>query len=233
MKSVCCVMLANGRPEMVRRAVASFKAQEYPEKWLLIWNTGGRNDFLELEDGDVAIVYSPQPGAIGQMRNRANMGAFDIFPDECDYFAHWDSDDWSHPLRLSEQVELCDRSRADVVGYKEVLFWDSSAFGAAWSYRSQHPTGVVGASLLYPRATWERKHFPTVNIGEDTVWLLNNRFKVHASPSTWSPRGLPNHEPRMICGIHGGNTSSKIVPTAAEWKREIAFDRYCEPRMTL
>lgn len=254
MKTVVCIMLANGRPEMVRRAVASFHAQEYKAKRLLIWNTGG--DDLEEHLGDGVTVRYSGHDAIGTLRNAANTAAASIF--SADVFAHWDSDDWSHPRRLTEQMELLENARAEIVGYRECLFFDTSKapsiaaigpvlaamkpavdrvagriFGEAWIYRTGNPAAPIGASMMYPRATWERTPFPPNHAGEDTIWLLKGRFKVHAVPSTWDFRGLPNFEPRMICSIHGANTSSKIEAGRVEWKREPLFDLYCRTRMEL
>ncbi len=234
-------MLANGRPEMVRRAVNAFHAQTYGEKMLLIWNTGGREDFDELEHDDVAVVYSPDPGSIGTLRNRANGCAVDLFKSEAEVLAHWDSDDWSHPRRLSEQMELLENTRADLIGYREGLFWDTYGFDtglvsqAAWTYRNANPKGPFGSSFLYPAETWKRVPFPPQHVGEDTLWLLrgSGKVKIHAVPSTWDFRGLPNFEPRMICQIHGGNTASAIQPGKPEWKREPIYDAYCHERMKL
>lgn len=265
MKSITCIMLADGRPEMVRRAVASFHAQEYREKRLLIWNTGGREDFRELEGEDVAVAYSPDPGPVGTLRNRANGCALDLFPSDAEVLAHWDSDDWSHPRRLTEQMELLENTQADVIGYREGLFFDATVArremvddvvctvddegrrvmtrrarrfdplqnlaGEAWIYRALNPKFALGASMLYPAATWKRVPFPALNVGEDHFWLMSGRLRVHAVPSTWSWRGLPNHEPRIIFSIHGRNTSSAIIPDAVEWKREPLFDGYCLERM--
>lgn len=232
MLTVVCIMLANGRTEMVRRAVESFHAQEYPAKQLVIWNTGGRTDFYEHEvEGVVAVVYSPIEGSIGMLRNRANAAAVAVFP-EVDVYAHWDSDDWSHPRRLVEQVALLENCRADLVGYREGLFWDSTA-GEAWIYRNGNPAAPFGASFLYPREMWERSPFPSRNVGEDTLWLLQlSGRKIFGVPSTFQPSGL-NEAPRMICGIHGDNTSSRIQPGVKEWSRAPQFDEYCRGIMAL
>lgn len=236
MKTVACIMLANGRREMVARAVASFHAQELAEKQLIIWNTGARGDFDEHEAEDVVVAYSEEPGSIGVLRNRANQLAIDLFHDEIGYFAHWDSDDWSQPRRLDEQIELLGRGSArwDLVGYRECLFWDQrpGQFCGAWIYRNANPAGAIGSSFLYPRATWERQPFPRKHAGEDTQWLLNGRFRIFATPSTFAFHGLPI-EPRMICSIHGGNTSSKISPGKPEWTRTPQYDDLCRSRMAL
>lgn len=242
MKTVCCIMLANGRAEMVARAVASFHAQDYPEKRLIIWNTGAACEFDKFDnwkDGRVAVIDSESRAAIGGLRNAANASGLRLW-DEVDIFAHWDSDDWSHPKRLTECVELLKNTAADVVGYRECLFFDTRpgraryvTDGEAWTYRNGNPSSPIGSSMVYRREAWERKPFPLNHTGEDTLWLLNGRFKIHAVPSTWSWTGLPNHEPRMICAIHGENTASEIKPGAAEWQRSPIFDAYCRERMRL
>jgi hypothetical protein len=232
-QTVACIMLANGRAEMVRRAVAAFKAQEYPAKRLLIWNTGPAGDFrdMKIEDEEVGITWSSTPGGIGELRNSANAAALRFWP-EVAIFAHWDSDDLSHPRRLVEQVELLENTHGDLVGYREALFFDSRKSGEAWTYRTGNPGAPIGASMMYLRSAWERKPFPPNNTGEDTLWLLHGKFKTMAVPSTWSPAGLPNHHPRIICGVHGGNTSMKSIPQGvAEWKRAPEFDDYCRRRM--
>jgi len=234
-KTVCCVMLVNGRPEMVRRAVESFKAQDYLDASLVIWSTGPREEFCEYEDESqcIMVVHTPDFVSIGRSRNEANEWAGLLLCPDVDLFAHWDSDDWSHPKRLTEQVALLEHTGANVVGYREVLFYDQrpGQFCGAWTYRGRNPSWPVGASMMYRREVWERFPFPLHNIGEDTRWLQSGKLgKIHAVPSTWNASGPM--EPRMICGIHGENTSSQIKPNSAEWRRTPEHDEYCRVRMT-
>lgn len=236
-KSVVCVMLANGREAMVRRAVASFHAQEYKRKRLLIYHTGTEDipDDLVDDDGEVTVVYSPVSGSIGSLRNRANIAAVAVIDFGLDVYAHWDSDDLSHPRRLSEQVALLEHTGADLVGYRECVFYDQrpGQFSGAWIYRGRNPSWPIGSSFLYRREAFERCPFPDKSIGEDTHWLLNHpKLKTHAIPSTWQASGIPM-EPRMICSIHSDNTSSKIVPSAVEWTREPRLDEYCRTKMAI
>ena len=255
MKSVACIMLARGREAMVARAVASFFRQDYERKRLMIWNTGIPlsipHDLFALEQ--LAVVDSRETSSIGRLRNRANLSAIGIF--DVDLYAHWDSDDWSHPRRLSEQVALIEHTGADLVGYRECVFWDSTkceievdptipfgrgcvkgtvkSVGEAWIYRGRNPSWPIGSSFLYRREAFERFPFPDKSVGEDTEWLLRHpKLKTHAIPSTWQASGIPM-EPRMICSIHSDNTSSKIVPSAVEWTREPRLDQYCREKMAL
>ncbi len=114
-------MLASGREEMVARAVRSFQAQTYRNKRLLILDNGRPRIQASLP-GNAAYVTA-DPASIGVLRNVANKFAGQLTG--ADIIAHWDSDDWSHPNRIAEQVALLQSSGAECVGYNEMLFWNT------------------------------------------------------------------------------------------------------------
>jgi hypothetical protein len=118
-----------------------------------------------------------------------------IYPD---IILHWDSDDWSHPNRIAEQVALLESSGKQCVGYRDMLFWRlcpgcwtgnswlplcpkccphcKGLGGEAWLYANRQPTYCLGTSLCYWRSVWEAKPFPDLpkgkgSTGEDTQWL--------------------------------------------------------------
>jgi len=122
---VCCVCLTADRQELTERAVRCFEAQTYQKKWLLIYDTGREELTLDgigatLQDAArrVSIVREAGGRSIGALRNAANALVM-----HCDIIAHFDSDDHSHPNRITEQVALLKASGADAVGYHEMLFW--------------------------------------------------------------------------------------------------------------
>ena len=203
--TVVCVMLVNGRPEMTRRAIASFRAQTYERKRLLIYDTSEdtvayncaifrRNEAdlqddieVSLDDELITVIESCANNlhcarkTIGYLRNCANRAAIES---GADLIAHWDSDDWSHPRRLEEQVALIESSGKMCVGYRELLFWDTRnesrktvptgeeipgplgmhpvfgfAPGEAWLYHNPEPRWATGASFLYRRELWEQQPF--------------------------------------------------------------------------
>jgi hypothetical protein len=169
------------------------------------------------------------------LRNLANAlacgGALDA-----EIIAHWDSDDWSSPERLTEQVELLQSSGARVVGYSEALFWDTSiktlhVDGArqceAWLFSSPNPKYMIGTSLMYNRSVWEKTPFDNLDAAEDLIWQNKIKAKDKASVSSLRP------EPRLIASIHGGNTTAKITPGAREWVRSPEYDAICRERMKL
>lgn len=212
--TVACIMLANGRPEMVARAWKSYRAQTYAERVLLQFDNDGIR-------------------SIGALRNEANSKT------NCDIIVNWDSDDWSHPNRIAEQVALLQSSGAECVGYNEMLFWkelDVSRTGAhhdkwsgAWLYRAAIPAYAIGTSMCYWRETWERNSFPDRSEGCDDLEWFNSGVKI-VSESAMHEIGT---SAAMIASIHGGNTCSKIDAKAREWTRVPEWDSYAREAMKL
>lgn len=240
---VLAVMLANGRAPMVERGIKSFLGQTYTEKHLLVFDNG-ETELQIAASLLVTVVWSPPNGktrSIGELRNIANAMVVDV--GQSDIIAHFDSDDWSSPGRLTDQVALLQASGAEAVGYSEMLFWkhqevidpgddieDEYGYGPdvepgeAWLYSSPNPQCLLGTSLCYWASAWRKRPFPHVNTAEDHLWLLKTK-KAGASA------GVQN--PMMIASIHGSNTSSAIQPGKREWKRAAYADSICRERMKL
>jgi glycosyltransferase involved in cell wall biosynthesis len=182
---------------------------------------------IESWTGPARLVSYPNDGGktIGALRNEANALA------RADILVHFDSDDWSHPNRIAEQVALLQSSGADVVGYREMLFWRDDG-GEAWLYSNKNPGYALGTSLCYWRRTWERKPFPATSYGEDLQFCTG--LKVCGVPA-FGCSGEAYHDPRMIARIHHGNTSTAYKPEnmarASEWKRVPEWDQYCRSVM--
>ncbi len=260
---VVCVMLANGREEMVWRAIKSFHSQTYERKALFVLDTGES----ELPIMNAHGVYSEYyPGlridkkTIGELRNTAN-GFTNPKCLNADIIAHWDSDDWSGPQRLTEQVALLQSSGADCVGYSDLLFWDTRnghrtrmvgdteltshvAVNEAWLYTRPTKMCVPGTSLMYWRKTWEGKPFPSlpgrmegaVPLGEDVVW--QSGLKVEATTSI-GPRVADDeffYQPRMIASLHGSNTMAfgySQMEHLQEYRKAPEWDSYCHRVMEI
>jgi cellulose synthase/poly-beta-1,6-N-acetylglucosamine synthase-like glycosyltransferase len=231
--TVCCVMLVNGRDAMIKRAIASFRAQTYDvvSRWLLILNTGEKPCSLDGSDAENEIEFRCRHHngkTIGALRNIANACSSSV-----DLIAHWDSDDWSHPRRLEEEVALLEATGKQLVGYRELLFWDTRTKvslkdvpsgryltahhdGEAWLYRNPDPRWVCGASMLYRREAWEECPFDDAPHEDQRWWLKNAERCIGVSAlqsSNVDADDCSLSEPRMICGIHGvqgkgGNTEA-------------------------
>ena len=250
---VCALMLVNSRPAMTYRAIASFRAQTYSNAVLVVWDTGAQRVEPKQEPFDRVWWWTGTPRSIGAMRNDAIAWALSGPTPHPDIFVHADSDDVMHKDRLSEQVALLQSSGAEVVGYRECAFWDSRKVqgggiagawvrgqaGEAWIYRAPDPRHIVGASMAYTRATWERNKFRDINTGEDYHFAmrcnvvgvsgLNGNYEHTKNPLD----GSWEMEPRLICGIHGSNTADYSKLSRQTWRREPGLDRICAERMKL
>lgn len=233
---VCAIMLVNGRAAMVRRAVASFRAQTYRNKALVVWDTGKISTGATYEGpylpniNVVRVTEGAAAKTIGGLRNQANEEAECM---GCHIICHWDSDDWSHPQRIAEQVELLQASGADCVGYREALFWDTrpGQFAGAYLYRDPLPTHCLGASMCYWRRTWERRPFDHISHGEDARFQAG--CKTHGVSAL--KIGDLDVEPRIIFGIHGDrqNGNYDLSKSYGVWKRSAAWDEHCAQVMQL
>jgi glycosyltransferase involved in cell wall biosynthesis len=230
--SVVAILLTADRPEMTRRAVECFRAQTYENKRLIIIDTGqSRNDGHVYigragQKDRERLLWNPSAGeTIGELRNmaiRQSQRAVDI----C---VHWDSDDWSHPNRIAEQVALLQSSGADVVGYREMLFWNDVS-RETWLYSNPDPRYCLGTSLCYWRKTWERKPFEATSQGEDARFCAGLNCVGGLTFAGVYANGRCTLEPRMIARIHAGNTSTGYTPEnmrRAEWRRAPEWDAHC------
>ena len=250
--TVCAIMLTRDRPELAARAVECFRKQTYADLQFFGLDTGEKcaKDTPYGEPLATTVWMPEQCGkrTIGELRNGAIKGALGYF--NFDIVVHWDDDDWSHPNRIVEQVELLQSSAADVVGYRDMLFWREGVLegegracsrpSEAWLYEHQTPARpyALGTSLCYWRKTWERHHFANETQGVEDHWL---REKKVVSVSAMGPYGtaLANRPAiynnpetvRMIARIHGGNTSNGykleeyVAKGSKEWKRVPEWDQ--------
>jgi len=220
--TVVCVMLTADRPHLARRAVESFRSQTYPAKRLLILDSGKEMEpDLDNEDRSEFWVPAPTGLTIGELRNKTA-----AFWTEYPIYVHWDSDDWSHPNRIAEQVALLQSSGADCVGMNEVVFWKTNE-REAWLYTNRNPGYCVGSSLMYWRKTWERKPFAATSQGEDLQFCTGLKCVGVSS--------LASGESRLIARIHDGNTSTAYRPEsmlrASEWRRLPELDEAARRKM--
>jgi hypothetical protein len=175
----------------------SFRCQTYKNKGLLIYDNGlGPSPVVRSIDREIVIVRHKD--TIGGLRNAANAIA------NAEVIVHWDSDDWSAPTRIADQVSRLLETGKAVTGYHSMRFTDGEKW---WKFNGPAQYGL-GTSLCYRRGWWERHQFQRVNVCEDRrfvdeAWNGGQYVGVDAGDM-------------MFATIHAGNTSPRQV-SSSNW----------------
>jgi O-antigen biosynthesis protein len=198
---VTCIMPTANRRDFVARAIRYFQQQDYENRELLVLDSG--DDLIaDLIPSDPAIRYvkAHDQRSLGAKRNFACQLA------SGDYILHWDDDDWSSPSRVSTQMRAMHRHPdIDICGLSNLYFYNPTS-GQAWLYT--HPSGshawLSGNTLCYRKSLWQKRPFPEINEGEDTlfVWALNERQMLALPDSGF-----------FVATVHAHNTSPKRTQT--------------------
>jgi O-antigen biosynthesis protein len=208
---VSAIMPVYGNREMVECALVSFLSQDWPNKELIVIDDSPEAmadlfliqvslpdtcvRHIRFDDHLVRYVRAVSRMKIGPKRNLAcDMAHGEII-------VHFDSDDWSAPSRITDQVLTLLASGKSVSGYHSMLFWDGHS-KEAFKYKGSDDYSL-GSGLCYRRAFWE-KH-PFVAEGpknwEDNVFVqaARNENEIVAVDAG----------NLMVARIHPGNTCPK------------------------
>lgn len=168
---VSCIMPTADRRPFVAMALASWAAQDYPSRELIVVDDGAEpvGDLVEAVPGARYLRLTAR-ASIGEKRNlacRAARGAI---------IAHWDDDDFYAPDRLSYQCEPIVSGRADITGLEnryvlqlpEGRFWTTTAR----VHRRMFVGDIHGGTLVYRRSLVERGAvYPHTSLAEDAEFL--------------------------------------------------------------
>lgn len=195
MTLVSCVMPARGRQEWARLAVQCFLSQDYPAKELVILDDADDPAFPEgLSESGVRYHRTDTRMNVVDKRNAVNALA------NGDIIAHFDSDDWSDPTRLSRQVELMRTSQKALVGFHSMLFFEPVTQSVAKYIGARNY--ACGTTLLYRKSFWEVHPFSRprlVDYGSDNIF-------VRVAKET-NQLASVDAETLMVARVHPGNTS--------------------------
>ena len=182
---------------MVSKALACFEAQTWPALELVILDDTDDPSFPQPPAGD-NVVYEalPNRAVVGTKRNIANALA------RGEIIVHWDSDDWSDPGRIADQVERLMSSGRAITGYHSMLFYDETT-GAAYKFHATPGRYALGTSLCYRKDWWKANTFPEKAVGEDNAFIQPALRGIHKQLITTGAEQL------MVARIHRGNTSPK------------------------
>jgi glycosyltransferase involved in cell wall biosynthesis len=191
------------RRRYIPAAIRCFQAQTYPNKELAVLDNG-TDIIADLVPCDGRIRYYRIDGpryTTGAMRNACAERA------QGTILAHWDDDDWSHPMRLMEQHRYMLSMSVSMVGYNEMYFIAEEQ-RKAWLYRNPE-LYAMGTSLMYTREYWKAHRFPDLAVAEDTAFIYNAQHRRAMSTKAAGDR--------MIARIHAGNTCNKDYLCEPMW----------------
>lgn len=201
---ISCIMPTADRLNCVPHAVNQFLAQTYPDKELIVLDSGNYNcERLVREHPSVKYVRTTAKW-IGDLRNEA------IRHTAGDVISHWDDDDLHHPSQLAYLMDFMTHNNADVVGINRPLFLDVRSH-EMWSHIKAEYGWVHGSTLMFTREIAERFPFQG-DRGQDRVFV---RQCVKAGVI---PRAA-GHNDVHVNLIHEHNTSPKRTEQAG-WLKE-------------
>lgn len=161
---ITCVMVTNGRHELVKKSVWCYAQQTYLNKNMVILSQGTdeQNSAIEhhlksLDRSDIFFMPAPRDICLGMMRNTSvEIATGDII-------CQWDDDDLYHPDRLTTQYNTL-RSNSSIVAclYCDFLKYYRTAGELYWCDWSGE--GVPLHRLLCGSVMFHKKLFGMFNV---------------------------------------------------------------------
>lgn len=197
---VSCVLPTRNRAAFIPHAIRSYQSQTYPFRELVIVDNGtDETASLIPDDPTIRYVRVTGPQTTGEMRNLCGQHA------QGDIICHFDSDDWSAPERVADQVARLGVTGV-VTGYHSMYFYDERDGRCyQWQTKSSPPTYVLGTSLCYLRQWWNTHRFWPISVGED-VRFFKHVCRVARRNAYTAPAG-----PLMVARVHDHQTCRKTL----------------------
>lgn len=193
------------RPELLKKCVDMFAAQDYEDKELLL--IGNPNEINRYSD--VAYCIPAMHLNVGQKRNLGcSMAKGDIM-------VHMDDDDYYAPDWISRSVGFLLGSGADITGLDNAYFCQPGVRAWEYTYGMTQPY-CLDATLCYFRRTWEREPFANVREGECRNFIANGGRVI--------PHG---YKDGFVAILHGKNSSNSLNRIARNgYYREIPAGQF-------
>jgi glycosyltransferase involved in cell wall biosynthesis len=202
---VSCILPTKNRAAFIPQAIASYQSQTYPNKELVIFDNGD-DETEAILPTDLSIRYYRITGnrTTGEMRN------FCAKYSKGEFICHFDSDDWSAPRRITDQVTRLGEHGV-VTGYHAMLFYDERDGKLYWWRMPSHSAirYALGTSLCYRRVWWHYHPFQALRIGEDMKFVQQALREAYRLVTTVSAEQL------MVARVHHQQTSRKTLNPAS------------------
>jgi hypothetical protein len=163
--SLTAICLTANRPEYLPLAIECFLLSDYPNKKLLVLDTGNDpvSDFgLIPSDPQITYIHS-LPLSHGALLNTA------VQRSDSDICVITDDDDWYPPSRITEQARALEESEtAALVAYRKMLFYEVET-GDVYQYTGPDWYGTGNSQCFY-RSFWELNPFSEQPCPDTLFW---------------------------------------------------------------
>lgn len=197
---VSCILPTKNRAAFIPQAIRSYQSQTHQWKELVIVDNG-EDQTASLIPKDPSIKYIRKDGQLttGDMRNLCVNYA------QGEVICHFDSDDWSAPERVTDQVTRLG-DHGVVTGYNSMLFYDiRDGRCYRWSFSQAPIRYVLGTSLCYRREWWRHHPFASLLVGEDLRFFQTAQREANRLVTSVPAEGM------MVARVHGHQTSPKSL----------------------
>jgi len=201
---VSCLCITENRVSMLRRSIALFERQTYPDKELLIVYRSRDAETKayvgSLSDPRIRGVEAPSDSNVllGGLRNIA------VAASKGRYVATWDDDDWHAPERLQAQMEVIREHARPGCVLRRCQVFDLAALRAFVSGPYTWEMSMVCEKAALPA-------YPNVGRGEDRQ-VIGHLLRSHQLIELERPD-------LYIYVYHGGNTCGR-----SHFKRNVFAD---------
>jgi glycosyltransferase involved in cell wall biosynthesis len=180
---ICCTM----REQFMENVFRNYENQLMAEKEMIIILN---NDQLQLAKWkararsikNISVYQLPEETTLGECLNAAIQKA--SYP----YIAKFDDDDYYAPHYLQHAFDTLQETKADVIGKRTVYMYFEDekllAINSPGRDKMFVRQGLKGATLFFKKKIWENIQFPSLNLGEDTVFLrqcVKNNLKLYSA----------------------------------------------------
>jgi len=217
---VSCVMPTRNRRMFISQSIKYFQNQDYPNKELIIYDTG-TDKVKDLIPNSTEIHYfsSDSELKLGEVRNAA------IDLSKGDIIVTWDDDDWSGENRISKQIKPIIKNEADITCYMPSLRYDMNSDQCWLRIRTTSTDRGAYNTLSFRKQTWEKLvKYSTLSIGEDARFIhdcLKKELKLMILPNNGEFVSI-THQANTAVQLDGHNTDD------ISWKKINPPDLFCK-----
>jgi glycosyltransferase involved in cell wall biosynthesis len=205
---ISCYMVTRPVPErfeLLRRSLACFTAQTYPNRALVVVLDQGPAECVARVKAELAGL--PDVGVVLQPPHKQALGTlFNIALDAATgpVLCPWDDDDLNHPTRLAEQYHALCAAGAIATGLQEFFYFFRQSREMYWANFGNTADRCLGGTVMFRRGL--RARYPEA--GPHACKHTDSAF-LHALEGEGKVRYLPGMPHLYVYVCHGANLNTE------------------------